>query len=187
MASCSLSSHSRWLCGHPAFRVVIKHLHGLPCWAQAPWRLPRGGLLLLLLANELRSRSHPLQPGHRYLIGKENSGNLRPEPQRTGSVGFAACWWQKLPSQEGRECLGPQTGLLWAKSGSLCFVLHQSCILKHNRSTPALQLFKDLDDIHPGPQDVSGVHHSPLSHPTIHVPPTMLQPLWQAQLITDQT
>ena len=66
--------------------------------------------------------------------------------------------------------------LSWAPVGQQQSDFHQSCVLKHDHSSPALQLFKDLDCIHPGPQDASGAHHCPLSHPTTHCPPCSNHP-----------
>lgn len=73
--------------------------------------------------------------------------------------------------------LGSPARLLLGKQCSLCFVLYQSYIFKHNHPTPTLQLFKDFDDIPPVSQDVTAANHCALSHllPMIPHAPTAKQ------------
>lgn len=106
MTPCSLSSHYRWLWGQPTFKVVVKHLHYLPDSSQTPWHLPKGGGLLLL-EDELRPRYCAFQAGHRYLAGKEDSGNLRPEAPENLQCGLCCLLVAEAAIPEEKECLGP--------------------------------------------------------------------------------
>lgn len=103
-----------------------------------------------------------------------SSGNLGQKPQRTCSVGFAACWCLEAAIPEEKECLGPKLGSCGTTTVS---DFHQSCILKHDHSSPALQLFKG-PWLHPSRSSGCVKEHItiPLSHPTTHCPPCSNHP-----------
>lgn len=94
--------------------------------------------------------------------------------QKARNVDFAVYWQQRLPSQEGKGCQGPHTGLSLGQQHSLCSYTRAASL--NMTILPHPPLFKDLDDGPLGSQDITGANHCPHSHLLAHLPPRSNHP-----------